>query len=314
MGGAGRLVTIRGGEVTETAPIALTRHIVSPLPEPLAEAVALSVTNSYTAATVFPAGATAAVQAFTYTYAGETIDTLRLYLPLTVTQDARLPLLFMVYPTHTDGWEPVSVALASQGYVLVAVSPVAGRGMDIDAHAQDARVAFALARSGDLSENIGPDPAIALGGSFSSPILHRFLRDERDHVAAWITVGGISNAFSAAADFYAGRIQVPPQYELAIPALGFADLFPLTFLRYSPVYTAEELPPTMVIHTASDHITSIDQAYQLEAALKAAGVPVEAFYYEDVSHYLQIGEDLTDAGKEMFYRILDFIRQYQPAS
>ena len=39
-------------------------------------------------------------------------------------------------------------------------------------------------------------------------------------------------------------------------------------------------------------------------------MPVEVFYYEDVSHYLQIGADLTDAGAEMYYRILAFIAQY----
>lgn len=313
LGSAPRLVTIQPGVATETAPILLARHVTQPLPEPLSASVALSLTNSHIVTSVFPAGAAASVQAFTFTHDDATIDTLRVYLPLTMTAEARLPLLFMVYPTHVDGWESISVALASQGYALVAVSPVATRAMDIDAHAQDARIAFALARNGDLSPHIDPGPAIALGGSFSSAILHRFLRDERSHVAAWITVGGISNAFSGAADYYAGRIQLPPGYELAIPALGFADLFPLTFLSYSPVYTAGELPPTMVIHTAADHVTPIDQAYQLEAALKAAGVPVEPFYYEDVSHYLQIGEDMTDAGKEMFTRILDFIRRHQPA-
>lgn len=68
----------------------------------------------------------------------------------------------------------------------------------------------------------------------------------------------------------------------------------------------------MVIPTAADRITPIDQAYQLVAALEAAGVPVEAFYYPGVSYYLQIGEDMTEAGKAMFWRILAFICQFQP--
>ena len=105
-------------------------------------------------------------------------------------------------------------------------------------------------------------------------------------------------------------MEVPPQYSLAIPALGLPNLYPLPFLRYSPVYAAAELPPTMVIHTAADRITPIDQAFRLERALIDADVPVEVFYYEDVSHYLQIGADLTDAGAEMYYRILAFIAQY----
>jgi acetyl esterase/lipase len=150
-----------------------------------------------------------------------------------------------------------------------------------------------------------------MGGSFSSPILHRFLRDEGDAVAGWANAGGVSNAFSGAADFYAGKITLPPPYELAIPALGPPNLYPLLFLRYSPVYTAGQLPPTLIIHTAADTITPIGQAYELEAALAAAGVPVEVFYYEDVSHYLQIGEDMTAAGVEMFQRILHFAEEVQ---
>jgi dipeptidyl aminopeptidase/acylaminoacyl peptidase len=277
----------------------------------LAFAVQLTITAAYTIATNFPPHAQARVQAFQFTHKGAVVDTLRLYLPLDVQPEQRFPLLFMIYPTNADNWWPVSVAFASQEYALVAISPIAARGVEIDSHAQDARIAFALARQGALGSHIASDKAIALGGSFSSPILHRFLRDEGEEVAGWVNVGGVSNAFSGAADFYAGKLEMPPQFELVIPALGPPNLYPLTFLRYSPVYTAAQLPATLIIHTAADRITPIDQAYQLEEALRAAGAPVEVFYYEDVSHYLQIGDDLTEAGAEMFYRILDFVKRYQ---
>jgi hypothetical protein len=36
---------------------------------------------------------------------------------------------------------------------------------------------------------------------------------------------------------------------------------------------------------------------------------VTVFYYEDVSHYLQIGDDLTDAGQAMFEQTLAFVEQ-----
>jgi hypothetical protein len=45
--------------------------------------------------------------------------------------------------------------------------------------------------------------------------------------------------------------------------------------------------------------------------LAAAHVPVEVFYYEDVSHYLQIGDELSDAGRAMFDLILEFTRTHQ---
>jgi dipeptidyl aminopeptidase/acylaminoacyl peptidase len=107
-----------------------------------------------------------------------------------------------------------------------------------------------------------------------------------------------------------GRISIPPPFELLIPALGPPNLYPLPFLMFSPVYVAGELPPTMIIHTAADEILRIEQAYELAEAVAAANIPLETYYYEDESHYLGIGADLTDAGREMFYRILDFIERY----
>jgi hypothetical protein len=37
---------------------------------------------------------------------------------------------------------------------------------------------------------------------------------------------------------------------------------------------------------------------------------VTVFYYQDVSHYLQIDDQMTDAGREMFYRVVDFAQHY----
>ena len=41
--------------------------------------------------------------------------------------------------------------------------------------------------------------------------------------------------------------------------------------------------------------------------MRDAGVYVEVLYYEDVSHYLQIGEDMTESGEEMFWKVLEFL-------
>ena len=70
-------------------------------------------------------------------------------------------------------------------------------------------------------------------------------------------------------------------------------------------------PPSLIIHTAADKVSPIDQAFQLEAALKDARVPTETFYYEDVSHNLPIGEHLTPEGEKMYALILDFAQRYQ---
>ncbi len=303
------LVTVDTARVADAPRLTVQRHSAAPLPDNLAEAVHLTAGVPYTAAAPFPAGSVAWGQAFTFERDGVVIDTLRVYHPLTES-DTPLPLIFGVFPGVIDGWEPVSVAFAAAGYTVIAISPSGARGLDVYAHAEDARVALHLARQGRLGVAVNDAPAVAMGGSFSSAILHRLLRDERSQFTAWVTVGGISNAFTGSADFYAGRLDIPDPYGLVIPALGPANIYPVPFLRFSPVYTAAHLPPTLIIHTDVDAIIPINQAYQLEAALRGADVPVEVFYYRDVSHYLQIGEDITEAGKAMFGLVMDFVGRY----
>lgn len=304
------VVTVQPGVTTTVPTVVLTAHHPTPLPAQLAAATGLTLTATAVVTAAFPVGSRAQMRAFHFVYNGVLIDTLRLYTPLAHPADRPLPLLLMIYPTHVDLWRSVSTAYAAQGFALLAISPSASHGTDVVAHAADARVAFELARQGAFGAQVDASRAVALGGSFSSAILHRFLDDVGDQMRAWVTVGGISDAFSGTAAFYAGQLEIPPQYELLIPALGLPNLYPLTFLRYSPVYTAAQLPPTLIIHTAVDRVIPIDQAYRLEAALRAAGVPVEVFYYEDVSHYLQIDEQMTEQGRAMFDRVLEFATKY----
>lgn len=304
-----KLATIATGATTTAPPLTLSPYTPEALPADLAAAVQLRKTSVYTVAATFPAGGVADVTAYAFDYADATVDSVRVYLPQGDIA-APLPLLFMVYPSQVEDWETVSAAFAAEQFAVVAISPMAARGTDAEAHAQDARVALALARAGAFSPAVGVNRAVAMGGSFSSAVLARLLRASGDDLAGWVTVGGLADAFTAARDFYAGSITVPSPYEWLVPAFGSPNLYPLPFLMYSPVYSAGELPPTMIIHTAADKILPIDQAYDLEAAVRRAGVPVETYYYEDVSHYLGIGDNLTDAGREMFYKIVEFARRY----
>lgn len=302
-------VQVEDGELTRAPRLVLPRHRPAPIPDDLAGAVSLWASEPYTAAAPFPAGSVAWGQAFSFERDGARIDTLRVYRPLEEGAEP-YPLLFCVFPGVIDGWAPVSVAFAAAGYTVVAISPSGSRGLDVHAHAEDARIALHLARQGLLGVDAADTPAVAMGGSFSSAILHRLLRDEREQFNGWVTAGGISNAFTGSADFYAGKLEIPDPYGMVIPALGAANIHPVPFLRFSPVYTAAHLPPTLIIHTDADAIIPIDQAYQLESALRAADVPVEVFYYEDVSHYLQIGDDITEAGKAMYWLVMDFAGRY----
>jgi acetyl esterase/lipase len=267
-------------------------------------------TGAYTATAPFPQGSAAQVRSFAFDRDGVTVDTLRLYLPLDAQPADRFPLVLFVAPTAVDDWQAVSVAFAGQGYALAAISPVAARGVDADAQAQDTLAALTLAQGGALGPEVGDNHPVAMGGSYSSAILARLIRMKGDNLGGWVSVGGLSNAFDGAVDFYAGNLQMPPNFELLVPAFGLPNLYPLTFLRYSPVFVASELPPTLLVHTAADLVLPIEQAYQLEAAARAAGVVVETYYYSDTSHYLGIGDNLTDAGREMFYKIIEFVERY----
>ncbi len=228
-------------EVATVPPIELAPHHTSPLPDDLAKTVALTATGSTASSAVFPPGSTADVYSFQFERDGVVNDTLRVYLPQDTNgvaqQDRPLPLLFAVYPGAVDSWESVSTAFAAQGYAVVALSPVAPWGVAVDQHATDARIALQLAFDGTLHPRIATDPAVALGGSFSSAVLHRLLRDEPDRFAGWVTVGGFADAFAAADDFYRGRLNVPDQYRLLVPAMGNPAIFPTLFMQYSPVYS-----------------------------------------------------------------------------
>lgn len=308
--GAPGLVTIRSTETTTAPDLTLTPYVLPSLPADLAAAVNLRQTNAYTTTAPFPAGSEAQVRAFAFDYDGVTVDTLRLLLPLDAPEAATYPLVLFVAPTAVDDWHYVTTAFAAQGYAVLALSPMPARGVDAEGQAQDVRVALALAQRGALGPGVGHNRPVAMGGSYSSAILARLLRFAGDDLAGWVSVGGMSNAFSGAEAYYAGELEMPPNFSLLVPAFGPPNLYPVTFLRYSPVYVAGELPPTLLIHTSADHVLPIDQAVQLETAARAAGVPVETYYYEDVSHYLGIGENLTDAGREMFYKIVEFIERY----
>lgn len=304
------LIRVASAATTTVPALALAAHIPAPLPpEPLSAAVALTHTAAFSATAAYPPGAEADVAAWRFTHAGVGVDSLRTHLPRQVEAGELAPLLFIVYPSAVDGWQEVSVAFASAGFPVVAVSPVEARGVEIDAHVQDARVALHLAQEAALGEEFAGRPVVVLGGSFSSPILHRLLRDEGGQVAGMVVVGGVADAFRGAQAFYAGQLELPPQHGLVIPALGLPNLNPEPFLRYSPIYTAAQLPRTLIIHTAADRVIPIGQGRELEQAARAAGVPVETYYYEDESHYLQIGPQMTEAGIEMFGRILEFLEQ-----
>lgn len=52
--------------------------------------------------------------------------------------------------------------------------------------------------------------------------------------------------------------------------------------------------PILLLHGERDYTVPVDQSRRMEAALKAAGKPVEAVYYKDENHYLSLASTRQD--------------------
>ncbi|MBK8047720.1 MAG: carboxypeptidase regulatory-like domain-containing protein [Anaerolineales bacterium] len=196
--GVPALVAVKSGVTSHAPDLTLLSYAVESLPTELANAVHLRQTAAYTASATFPEDAVAQVRAYAFDYNGVTVDSLRLYLPITATPGVTLPLALLVAPTAIDDWQQVSVAFAAMGHALVGISPMPARGVDAEAQAQDVRVALSLAQQGALGPEVGANKPVAMGGSYSSAILARLVRAAGSQLAGWVTVGGLSNAFEGA--------------------------------------------------------------------------------------------------------------------
>jgi dipeptidyl aminopeptidase/acylaminoacyl peptidase len=98
-----------------------------------------------------------------------------------------------------------------------------------------------------------------------------------------------------------------------VAALGRPDRDPAFFYGFSPVFYADRLPPTFVIHTTNDEVIPYNQAEALAAALDAAGVPHELLLYEDTTHYLDAYSP-TPATRRVYERVLAYVRQVSSTS
>jgi dipeptidyl aminopeptidase/acylaminoacyl peptidase len=147
-----------------------------------------------------------------------------------------------------------------------------------------------------------------MSGSFGSLVLFRSLRD-LPPVPAIVNVGGVGDAFLAVGSLYSESLAIPPPYDSAIAAMGRPDRDPAFFFSLSPIFFAERLPPTLIVHTYADEVIPYNQAVALDAAMTGAGVPHELLLYEDTTHYLN-AYDPTDATHMVYEGIVDFAKEH----
>jgi dipeptidyl aminopeptidase/acylaminoacyl peptidase len=259
-------------------------------------------------ATDFPNDAIAIRRVITFTHENATIDGDLLYEP--ASGDGPWPLLLIVYPSPAIRWEKATIQFAAAGYTVLAISPDEERGLDLEAHARDLRIALHYAQQGSLTQDIAGPDFIMLTGSFGSLIGYRALPD-LNHLRAIVNIGGVSDGFLGVQSLYSETLAIPPPYDLAVASMGRPDRDPGFFLAYSPTFFAGHHPPTLLIHTYEDEVIPYNQSQRLADALSEAGVPNELHLYHSKTHYLD-PRTPSDEAYVVFELVLDFIQHWFP--
>lgn len=299
------VITVRAGRLTSG--IDLTLSTRSPWQPDLNEPPVIGLPQ--TGYALFPAEVAAWRTPITYTNEGLLITTTLLYEPLNNEGMERLPLVVTTYPSAPIDWDRVSVALANEGYIVLATGPSPQRALDIQGMGRDILKAIAYLHNGQLTGRADLEREGWLSGSFSSLILYWALQEGEYDMDALIIVGGISDAFLGVQSLYADEPQLPERYLDAVAALGRADRIPEFYLGHSLAFYPAQLPPTLIVHTKQDEVIPYNQSLRLAEAMAAEGMTHELFIYEDTTHYLdQI--NITPDTAELYRRLITFLDRY----
>ena len=299
------LVSVRSGQLQAGVDLALRLH--QPWRATLDDPPIIGPTE--TGYALFPAEVAASRVPITYTSDGLVITTTLLYEPLGIEITESLPVVVATYPSEPINWDRVSVALANEGYVVLATGPSPQRALDIPGMGRDLIKAVAYLRQGQLTDRADVEREGWLAGSFSSLILYRALLEDPGGVDALVLVGAISDGFLGVQSLYDVELEIPPRYADAVAALGRPDRYPEFYIGYSPAYHASELPPALVVHTYTDEVVPYNQSLRLAGALEAAGVPYDLYLYEDTTHYLD-QVNMTPDTAELYRRLAVFLDRY----
>ena len=295
------LVTVDPGQLASGIDFVLSKH--QPWKPDLATPVEMGPPQ--TGVALFPSEVQASRVPITFTNDGLVITTTLLYEPLRA-ETPSLPILVASYPSEPLNWDRVSVAMANEGFVVLAAGPSPRRGLDIPGMARDLLKAIGYLRNGHMTAHADIEREGWLSGSFSSIILYQALRENPGGVDALVIVGGISDGLLGVQSLYDEDLKIPDNYATAIAALGRPDRYPEVYLGYSPAYHADHLPPVLVVHTTGDEVIPYSQAERFAEVLEAAGVAHELFLYGDTTHYLD-QVNITPDTAELYRRLTAFL-------
>jgi len=284
-------VHVHDGETAHNVRFVLHRAIAQPASLP----TDLALGPVETRQSDLPTTVASHARTVAFTRGGKLLADLAVYEP--TGGSGPLPVLLAIYPGTPTSWDRVSVPLAAQGYVVLAIFPT--RGLDLEADMDDTAAFVALARAGTISPRADMTRLGILGGSFTSLHVYRWL--ERDGVRGAVILGGIADLFTYRLDWEHGALDLPPEVgdiDSALMALGTPDHRPEQYLRYSAIFHPDRLPPLLLAHGAKDRIVPTHQTTDFAALLAARGRSAETRYYPNMEHYFA---DASDADTQDLY-------------
>jgi hypothetical protein len=219
------------------------------------------------------------------------------------------PTILIIYPGLPETWEAVSVALATDGFTVVAFTPL--NFPDFTADTSDLLFLTQELSAGRLTPHAAPGRQCTAGGSFST--LWTFLLVEQtDAYRCVLSLGGLSDAYLYREDWSAGRI-TPDPHLAPVPemmaAVGTPDVGPDLYLRLSVIEHTDRLPPILIVHGSGDTIVPINQSLRLAERLQAQGKPYELKLYNGMEHYLDAARGDADT-LDLLRRTLAFFHRH----
>jgi dipeptidyl aminopeptidase/acylaminoacyl peptidase len=294
-------VRVRAGQVADGINFSLQPSISPDLPTHIKREEPVLVSNDY------PAPTTALRTQVTFVRDGYAV-VCHVYEPYPRSNE-QLPAIIAAYPGETLNWEPASIAFVAQGYLVLGLSPVSGRDLDITADAQDLVAAIMLLYENKISARANPERMGALGGSLSSLALLRALR-HAPYVRGAVLMGGLTDLYSLRhavyADGYSGYT-VRPALEWAMWSMGRPDRTPRMYVENSVLHS-EGLPPLCIIHGTRDAVIPYTQSERLAEVLAEARHPYELHIYQGTGHYPGIHDPDPDT-EDMYQEMVRFFAQ-----
>ncbi|MBN1489754.1 MAG: alpha/beta hydrolase [Phycisphaerae bacterium] len=238
-------------------------------------------------------------------------ERLDLYLPAERPADRRCPGVVMI---HGGGWVGgdkarerefnICTTLARAGYVCVSVNYMMEEGKRWPTNVKDCKNAVRFLRANAKKYAVDPEHIGVIGGSAGG------------HLALMVayTTGipelspeqpypGVSDKVDAVVDFYgitnlltrhqvkADGTPIPDSTKNAALLTVSRDEEPATWRLASPVYhVSAKSPPTLIAHGLQDTTVDRDQATELAAKLKTAGVEHELILLPGIGHTFDLDQ------------------------